>query len=70
MIENRQTSATGALFAIEEDGGDGDGAGADGARTISSLTCECRMIIRVDEQRGGSERRKECFQAPFFHGGG
>lgn len=42
MDESRATSATGALFALEEDG-DGDGDGAVGAKTISSLTCECRM---------------------------
>lgn len=58
MIDSRQTSATGALLALAEDGGEGDGDGAVGARTISSLTCEYRKAVvraratRKHRQRG------------------
>lgn len=60
MNESIRISAAGALFALEEDGGDGDGDGAVGAKTISSLTCEYR--IKRHEQRYGQEGQVVWFQ--------
>lgn len=58
MNDSRHMSATGALFALEEDGGDGDGDGAVGARTISSLTCEYRMNHAITKATTRHKRLK------------